>query len=72
MVNVLLSGRPMLIEKIMSESQAFIAAWLPGTTGGQGILNSITGNYLFRSNGTNDKRNTLSIDWPRTMVDFLL
>lgn len=27
----------------------------------------MTGNYLFRSNGTNDKRNTLSVDWPKTM-----
>jgi hypothetical protein len=56
----------------MTESQALIAAWLPGTSGGQGIVNSMTGNYLFRSNGTNDKRNTLSVDWPRTMVFFYL
>jgi beta-glucosidase len=61
----------MLVEKLMSESQAMIAAWLPGTSGGQGILNAITGDYSFRPNGSNDRRNTLSVDWPKTMVIFL-
>lgn len=62
----------MLIDDIMEPSSAFIAAWWPGTSGGQGIINAITGDYLMRSNGTSSRTNTLSVDWPRSMVHFLL
>jgi beta-glucosidase len=58
----------MLIDDILEPSSAFIAAWLPGTSGGQGILDAITGDYLIRPNGTSSKINTLSVDWPRDMV----
>ncbi len=68
LVSVLFSGRPLLVDTIVNESTAFIAAWLPGTSGGQGVLNTITGDYMFKPNGETDKRNTLSVDWPRTMV----
>lgn len=61
----------MLVEKLMVESQAVIAAWLPGTSGGQGIVDAIIGDYVFRENGSNDRRNTLSVDWPKTMVIIL-
>jgi beta-glucosidase len=70
LVSVLLSGRPMLIDDILEPSAAFIAAWLPGTSGGQGILNAITGDYLIRPNGTSSRINTLSVDWPRGMVNI--
>lgn len=70
LISVLFSGRPMLIESILNESSAFIASWLPGTSGGQGIVDSITGDYTFKPNGGNDRTNTLSIDWPRTMVNI--
>lgn len=43
LVTVLLSGRPMIINEVLTRSNAFIAAWLPGTTGGQAIVNAITG-----------------------------
>ena len=56
----------------MMDSQALIAAWLPGTSGGQGIVNAIVGQYQFRPNGQTDWRNTLSVDWPRTMVIYFV
>lgn len=62
----------MLVDNILKESTAFIASWLPGTSGGQGILDSITGDYTFKPTGTNDRRNTLSIDWPSNMVIYIL
>ena len=68
LMSVLFSGRPMLVDTIVSESTSFIAAWLPGTSGGQGVVDTITGDYLLKPNGETDKRNTLSMDWPRTMV----
>ena len=58
----------MLVDDILNQSTAFIASWLPGTSGGQGIVDSITGDYVFRANGSSDKRNTLSMDWPQNMV----
>ena len=33
-VTVLFSGRPMLIDNVVSTSKAIVSAWLPGTTGG--------------------------------------
>lgn len=66
LVSVLISGRPMLINQVLSSSNAVISAWLPGTAGGQGIFDGISGNYLFKPNGT--RKNTLSVDWPVDMV----
>ena len=43
-VVVLISGRPMLIEPSLNASNAFIAAWLPGTEG-QGIADVLFGNF---------------------------
>lgn len=71
LISVLFSGRPLLIDTILTESSAFVASWLPGTSGGQGVVDSITGDYIFRVNGTSDKRNTLSMDWPSNMVIFI-
>lgn len=66
MVSVLLSGRPMIINNILNESSAFISAFLPGTSGGQGIVDAIFGSYTFRPASAN-QANTLSIDWPKSM-----
>lgn len=66
MVTVLLSGRPMIVNNILNESSAFISAFLPGTSGGQGIVDSIFGDYKFKAN-ENNKANTLSFDWPQSM-----
>ena len=35
-VVILFSGRPMIINEVLNQSDAFVAAWLPGTEG-QGI-----------------------------------
>jgi beta-glucosidase len=67
LVSVLLSGRPLLIDDILSSSDSVLAAWLPGTSGGQGIVNAISGSYLIRPKSASTK-NTLSMDWPRDMV----
>ena len=68
MVTVLLAGRPMFIDKILSDSTAVLHAFLPGTSGGQGIVDAITGSYILRPNGQSDNRNSLSFDWPKTNV----
>lgn len=72
LVTVLLSGRPMIVDSAMNVSSAFIAAWLPGTSGGQGIVDAICGDYLIRPNGKVDKANSLSVDWPANMVRSML
>jgi len=59
----------MLIDNIYSNSNAVIAAWLPGTSGGQGIIDAITGDYVIRPSSSNLK-NTLSMDWPKDMVQL--
>lgn len=53
----------MIINQPLSLSTAFIAAWLPGTTGGEAVVKSIFGEYLF---GTNDA-NKLPFDWFTSM-----
>lgn len=44
-----------------------LASWLPGTSGGQGIMDGITGDYVLKSDGDSDRTNTLSMDWPKSM-----
>lgn len=34
LISVLIAGRTMIINEPLAYSKAFIAAWLPGTTGG--------------------------------------
>lgn len=68
---MLLSGRPRLIDSIYADSSAVIAAWLPGTSGGQGIMDAITGDYVVRPGGISNKKNSLSVDWPSNMVNHL-
>lgn len=72
MVTVLVAGRPMIIADVVSTSNAVVSAWLPGTAGGDGIVNALMGKYRFRPNGASDRRNTLAFDWPKTQVIFLL
>jgi beta-glucosidase len=71
MVTVLLAGRPMIIDKIMDQSNTVLHAFLPGTSGGQGIVEALTGAYIIRPNGQSDLKNSLSFDWPRTTVNTL-
>ncbi|WP_299008362.1 glycoside hydrolase family 3 N-terminal domain-containing protein [uncultured Shewanella sp.] len=77
LLTVLISGRPRIIDDTdtapLPMSDAFIAAWLPGPTGGTAIANAITGDYLFcggvSEDGTycnDNSANTLSINWVAT------
>ncbi len=75
-ITVLISGRPLIVNHLppvdswtlpddanapLQISDAFIAAWLPGTTGGEAIANAILGCYHFKSK---PGANTLSLPWP--------
>ena len=57
-VVVLISGRPMIINEALTESDAFVAAWLPGTEG-KGLSDVIFGDYNFTGR--------LSMTWPKSM-----
>lgn len=62
-VSVFLSGRPLWVNPELNASQAFVAAWLPGTEGG-GVAD-----VLFRSADGSvayDTRGRLSFSWPRS------
>lgn len=55
-VGILISGRPLLLENYLSYFDSFIAAWLPGSEGGNGINDVLFGDYNFSG--------TLSYTWP--------
>lgn len=63
-VSVFLSGRPLWVNPELNLSDAFIAAWLPGTEGG-GIAD-----LLFRTDPAFDFTGHLSFSWPATATDF--
>jgi beta-glucosidase len=60
-VVVLLSGRPMIINEVLQQCDAFIAAWLPGTEG-QGVADVLFGDYK--------PTGKLSCSWPRSMAQI--
>ena len=55
---ILVSGRPLLIENEIKDSDAFIAVWLPGTEGA-GIADVIFGDHA--------PTGKLSMSWPRSI-----
>ena len=55
---ILISGRPLMIERILHYSDAVIAAWLPGTEG-EGIADVLFGDY--------NPTGKLSHPWPRNL-----
>ena len=55
---ILLSGRPMIIDKVIDNADGFVAAWLPGTEG-RGVTDVLFGD--FKPTGK------LSFSWPRSM-----
>ncbi|NOU50575.1 glycoside hydrolase family 3 protein [Pseudoalteromonas sp. JBTF-M23] len=61
-VTVFLSGRPLWVNKELNASDAFVAAWLPGSEG-QGVADVI----LADANGSvqHDFSGKLSFSWPR-------
>jgi beta-glucosidase len=72
LISVLFTGRPVPIGNIYEQSNAVIAAWLPGTSGGQGVVDLITGAYVARPGGATNRKNSLSVDWLRSMVNIVL
>jgi beta-glucosidase len=60
-VVILLSGRPMIINDVFEQADAFIAAWLPGTEG-QGVADVLFGDYK--------PMGKLSFTWPRLMAQI--
>jgi len=57
-VAILFSGRPMLLDGILDQADAIVAAWLPGTEG-QGIADVLFGDVL--------PTGKLAFTWPREM-----
>ena len=57
-VVVLVSGRPLIIDRALALSDAFLAAWLPGTEG-QGVADVLFGDF--------SPSGKLSHSWPRSM-----
>ncbi|MCP5061803.1 MAG: beta-glucosidase [Ignavibacteriae bacterium] len=58
MVVILLSGRPLIVNSVIKDSDAFVAAWLPGTEG-QGVADVLFGDVNFSGK--------LSVTWPKSM-----
>lgn len=66
-VSVFLSGRPLWLNREINASDAFVAAWLPGSEG-EGIADVL----LRKPDGSvqYDFKGKLSFSWPRTAVQF--
>ena len=64
-VSVFLSGRPLWVNREINASDAFVAAWLPGTEGG-GVADVL----LRKADGSvqNDFKGKLSFSWPRNAM----
>jgi beta-glucosidase len=60
-VVILISGRPMIIDDTLDRSDAFVAAWLPGTEG-RGVTDILFGDYK--------PTGKLSFSWPRSMAQI--
>ena len=58
---VLISGRPLIIDKVIDKADAFIAAWLPGTEG-RGVTDVLFGDFK--------PLGRLSFSWPRSMAQI--
>ena len=61
-VAVFLSGRPMWVNPELNQSDAFVAAWLPGSEGA-GVADVLVGDAAGAPR--NDFRGTLSFSWPK-------
>ena len=60
-ITVLISGRPLVITNQLNKSNAFVAAWLPGSEG-DGVAEVLFGDYNFTGK--------LPHSWPKFVKDF--
>jgi len=60
-VTVLVSGRPLLVGRELGQSNAFVAAWLPGSEG-KGVAEVLFGDYGFTGK--------LGFSWPRNAAQI--
>jgi beta-glucosidase len=60
-VTLIISGRPLVLGTVLDNSDAIIAAWLPGTEG-QGVADVLTGTFK--------PRGKLPHYWPRSAAQF--
>lgn len=63
-VSVFLSGRPLWVNPELNQSDAFVAAWFPGSEG-EGVADVLVG-------GKRDFTGRLSFSWPKTASQFTL
>ncbi|WP_294393197.1 glycoside hydrolase family 3 protein [uncultured Sphingomonas sp.] len=68
-VSVFLSGRPLWVNPEMNQSDAFVAAWLPGSEGA-GVADVLIGDAAGKPR--RDFTGTLSFSWPKTAGQFTL
>jgi beta-glucosidase len=62
-VAVFLSGRPMWVNSHLNASDAFVAAWLPGSEGG-GVADVLFGKFDFKGK--------LPFSWPKLATQYVL
>jgi beta-glucosidase len=58
---VLISGRPLVVTEQIAKSDAFVAAWLPGSEG-HGIAEVLFGDFNFKGR--------LPHSWPEAVEDY--
>lgn len=68
-VSLFLSGRPLWVNPFLNASDAFVAAWLPGTEG-EGIADVLL--RVPDGNVRNDFRGKLSFSWPKLPTQTVL
>ncbi|MBT8220161.1 MAG: glycoside hydrolase family 3 C-terminal domain-containing protein [Bacteroidia bacterium] len=61
LITILISGRPMVVTEQIGHSDAFVAAWLPGSEG-DGIAEVLFGDYDFKGK--------LPHSWPKSISDY--
>lgn len=60
-ITILISGRPLVLTEEIEKSNAFVAAWLPGSEG-KGVAEVLFGDYNFKGK--------LPHSWPKSVEDF--
>ncbi len=68
-VSVFLSGRPLWVNPELNASEAFVAAWLPGSEGA-GVADVLIGDKGGKAR--RDFNGRLSFSWPKTAAQFTL